>query len=67
MSSTTEKIITATDKLKCVERELEMRYRVYERQVDKGKMTRAKADREIALMEEIAADYTALAEKERLL
>lgn len=59
--------ITATDKLHCVERELKYRYRVFERLVDKGKMTQRQADREIALMEEIAADYTALAAKEQLL
>ena len=63
--------ITAADKLKCVERELKMRYRVYARWVDKGKMTQKQADREIELMEEIAADYTAmvrvLGEKDLLL
>jgi hypothetical protein len=63
----TEKIITAADKLKCAERELKQRYRVYARLVDKEKMTQQQADREIELMEEIAADYRALAEKERLL
>jgi len=51
-----------TEKLKCIERELRMRYRVYERRVDAGQMTRASADREIHLMEEIAADYRARVE-----
>jgi hypothetical protein len=55
------------DKLKCAERELKQRYRVYTRRVDNGTMTKAQMDREIALMEEIAADYRALAETGRLL
>jgi hypothetical protein len=55
------------DKLKCVERELKQRYRVYTRRVDNGTMTKTQMDREIALMEEIAADYRALAETGRLL
>jgi hypothetical protein len=63
--------ITAADKLKCINRELAYRYRVYARRVDNGKMTQKQADREIELMEEIAADYTAmvraLGEKDLLL
>jgi hypothetical protein len=58
--------ITAADKLKCAEDELKQRYRVYARRVDNGTMTKKRMDREIMLMEEIAADYRALAEKERL-
>jgi hypothetical protein len=53
---------TTGEKLKCLERELRMRYRVYERRVDAGQMPRATADRELALMEEIAADYRSLDE-----
>jgi hypothetical protein len=53
---------TVSEKLKCVERELRMRYRVYERRVDAGQMSRATADRELALMEDIAADYRSLDE-----
>jgi hypothetical protein len=67
MGNIPDKIITAADKLACVNRELAYRYRVFARRVDAGKMTQRQMDREIALMEEIAADYTALAEKERLL
>jgi hypothetical protein len=67
MSQAPDKIITAADKLKCVERELAYRYRVFARRVDAEKMTQKQADREIALMEEIAADYRTLAERERLL
>lgn len=54
------------DKLRCIERELKMRYSVYTRRVVEGKMTQRQMDREIALMEEIASDMRALAEKERL-
>jgi len=56
---------TNAEKYKCAERELRMRYRVYERRVDAGQMSRATADREIHLMEEIAADYRALDEADR--
>jgi hypothetical protein len=50
---------TNAEKYKCAERELAMRYRVYERWVDAGKMKRATADREYALMEDIAAQTAA--------
>jgi hypothetical protein len=52
--------ITAADKLKCVEKELSRRYREYPRKVDANKMSQQQAERELALFEEIAADYTAL-------
>jgi hypothetical protein len=55
------------DKLACVERELKMRQRVYERWVEDGKMSAGKAAHEIACMEEIVKDYLAAAEKDRLL
>jgi hypothetical protein len=58
----TEKTFTAAEKLKCAERELKQRYRVYARLVAQNKMTQRQADREIALMEDIAADYRALSE-----
>jgi len=48
--------------LACAEREIRYRYRVYERRVDLGQMSRKTADREIALMEEIAAMLRALDE-----
>lgn len=48
--------------LACAERELRYRHRVYERRVDLAQMTRRAADREIALMEEIAAMLRALDE-----
>ena len=56
---------TNAEKYKCAERELAMRYRTYERLVDAGKMRRVTAEREYALMEEIAADYRARDEADR--
>ena len=49
--------ITPADKRACIERELRMRRRVYPRFVQNGKLTQAEADREIAVMEAILADY----------
>jgi hypothetical protein len=48
---------TIEEKLKCVERELGMRRRVYSYRVANGKMTRQEADREIDLMASIVEDY----------
>ena len=66
-----DKTFTAAEKLKCAERELKQRYRVYARLVAQNKITQRQADHEIALMEDIAADYRALIEtmerSERLL
>ena len=45
------------DKLLCVERELRFRRVVYEKRVARGAMSKDQADREIATMEAIAADY----------
>ena len=58
---------TADDKLKCIEREVHMRLRVYPRWVEQGRITAEKAARETALMTAIAQDYRRLAERERLL
>jgi hypothetical protein len=60
-------IITTADKLACAERELKMRKRVYPRWVEEGRMSLGKSEHEIAAMEAIAADYRAIAEKDRLL
>lgn len=57
----------AQQKLDAVEREIRMRRRVYPRWVSERRMTQARADAEIAVMEEIAADYRAQASGERLL
>lgn len=56
-----------TEKLAAIEREIKLRRRVYPRQVAAGNMTQALADAQIAVMEEIAADYRPKAEAERLL
>jgi hypothetical protein len=58
---------TADEKHREALREVEMRVTVYEHKITMGTMSRREADRRIALMREIAADYAALAEKERLL
>jgi hypothetical protein len=60
-------IFTAQEKADCADRELRYRKRVYQRWIERGILTKAKADREIALMESICSDYQALAQKERLL
>lgn len=46
---------TDADLIRCVEREIEMRRRVYKRRVHDGKMTQGAADREIMLMEHVLA------------
>lgn len=58
---------SAMEKQACAERELKMRERVYPRWVENGRMTQAKADQEIAIMREIAAEYAEKAQGERLL
>lgn len=54
----------ASEKYACAVREAELRRRVYPRWISDGRMTQAAADREIALMDEIARDYLALTGKE---
>lgn len=49
--------ITKRDKIRCLEREIKMRERVYKRWVDIKKMTQTEADHEIACMKAILADY----------
>jgi hypothetical protein len=51
--------ISDQDKLKCIEREIFLRLRVYPGLIRKGTMTSAGAEREIALMESIRDDYRA--------
>lgn len=53
--------VTNADKLACAERELKFRFRVYDRLVVRGKMTRAEQEREIEVMSAIVEDYRALA------
>ena len=50
-------MITPSEKLKCAERELHYRKRVYGRMVSKGSMSEADRDHEIAVMEAIRDDY----------
>lgn len=50
-------MFTRDEKRKAAERELGLRQRVYPRWVEAGKMSQAKAEREIAIMREIAEDY----------
>ena len=49
--------ITRSDKLGEARREIAMRERVYARQVAFGRMTQEAADRGLAIMRAIAADY----------
>jgi hypothetical protein len=44
-------------KLKSLNRELKLRRSVYPRQVARGNMTQAEAEREIQIFEDIAHDY----------
>ena len=60
-------MITDGDKLKEVKRELVMRRRVYPRFVWDKKMTQEEADKRIAILEAIEADYERLTKGERLL
>jgi hypothetical protein len=54
-------VITNRDKLLCAERELAFRFRVYDRLVVRGKMSKQEQEREIELMSAIVEDYRALA------
>jgi hypothetical protein len=55
------------DKLTAVRREIAQRRAVYPRLVQAGRMSQREADRQIAIMQDIANDYDSLANKERLL
>lgn len=54
-------MFTNKEKAECAARELKMRQRVYPRWVADGKLKQSAADWQIALMEEIANDYSAKA------
>ncbi len=62
---------TSREKQKAATREVGYRQHVYPRRVSDGKMKQADADKQIAIMQEIADDYARLAEveeaKERLI
>lgn len=51
---------------RCAHREVSLRKAVYPRQVYKGNMSQAKADAEIAMMQQIAAHFETLAKQEEL-
>ena len=59
--------IKISEQIACVRREIAMRRRVYPRWIESGKMTQAKADREIAVMEAVLATLEKLSEHERLI
>jgi hypothetical protein len=59
--------VSTHEKLKCAERELKMRQRVYPRFVENGKMKQWQADYEIKVMQAIIDDYRAQVEKENLI
>lgn len=58
---------TAEEKFRCAAREWERRRRSYPQWVKECGMTQETADREIALMAEIADDYSERAKKEKML
>ncbi len=58
---------TADEKLKCLEREIKLRTWVYPKRVAGRLMTKEQADREIAIMREIAEDIRQQQETQRLL
>lgn len=55
---------SARDKFACALREATMRGRVYPRWIESGKITKEKADRELAIMQTIAEDYRDAADRE---
>jgi hypothetical protein len=55
MTNKTE--FTPLDKMKCCERELALRGKVYPAWIRNGRMKKATAERELALMEAILMDY----------
>ena len=52
--------ISLDDEIKEVEREIALRKRVYPHWIDAAKITREKADRQIAVMESVAARLNSL-------
>ncbi len=54
---TADNQFTAQEKLSEISREIALRRRVYPKQIADGRMTRAEADRHLAIMAAIARDY----------
>lgn len=50
-------MFSTEDKIKALKREVAMRQAVYRRQVGRGQMSQAEADREVAVMAAILKDY----------
>jgi hypothetical protein len=59
-------MMTAKEKLQCVERELSYRRRVYARLVARGKMSEPQRIEELRLMEAIRDDYRELVSDEAI-
>ena len=59
--------MTEHEKLKCAERELAMRKRVYPRLVDAGKLKPEQATYELECMRAIVDDYNKIVNGERLI
>lgn len=59
--------MTTTDLIKCAERELALRHRVYPKRVTLNMMTQSKAEHEITCMAEILVLLRQREESERLL
>lgn len=57
-------MITEKDKAECAEREVRQRQKVYPRWVAEGRMMQQFADRQIAVMQQIAAEYRVKADAE---
>ena len=49
--------VTRDDKIKCLRRELAFRRNVYRKRVAEHRMHQWQADRELAIMEAVLADY----------
>lgn len=60
-------MITIEDQIKAVEREISMRRRVYPRWVENKRMSREKADKEIATMEAVLETLKEVQKQSRLL
>lgn len=58
---------TEEEKLEAIRRELKLRRRVYPRRIADKRMTQQLAERQIAIFEQIEADYVERASKERLI
>jgi hypothetical protein len=60
-------LVPIDDQVKCIERELKFRARVYARRVVEQKMSKAQADREIETMQAVLATLQMIAEGQRLI